>query len=71
MKKNAFAELFYEQCAGVTSGHMAHIPNNPVLFSMLSAATGSSATTYACSKVEFSEFLRCAADMLESPEPHE
>lgn len=34
------ARLFQEQCVGTYSGHMASIPNNPVLFSIFIALFG-------------------------------
>jgi len=34
----AIANLFYEQCMGTHSGHMANIPNNPVLMSICVAS---------------------------------
>jgi hypothetical protein len=59
------AEFFYEQCAGTTSGHMAAIPNNPVLFGLVSACAGKSGSTHACSRPEFAALLREAAAYLE------
>ena len=31
---NEMAELFYEQCCGESAGHMAMIPNSPILKSI-------------------------------------
>lgn len=36
------ANVIKEQCIGVTSGHMAHIPNNPILYSIFYAISGKS-----------------------------
>jgi len=61
------AELFYQQCAGSTTGHMAMIPNNPVLHGMLSAAYPDFACgVHACSKEQFAEFLQQASEALRS-----
>ena len=65
MNDDTLAKFFYEQCAGVTSGHMAPIPNNPVLFGLLSAATGTRDNNYAASQTEFAELLREIADWLD------
>jgi len=60
------ARIFYEQCAGTTPGHMANVPNNPILFSILSAVTKpGSKNAYACSKESFSTTLRKIADALD------
>ena len=63
--EEAFATLFYEQCAGTTAGHMAPIPNNPVLFSMVKAKMNNHSHTHAASKNEFAELLREIARTLE------
>ena len=55
------SDIFYEQMCGSTSGHMAHVPNNPVLFSMMKVFSGSSDNVYAASKTEFAELLRSIA----------
>lgn len=34
----SIATLFYEQCMGRYSGHMANIPNNPILDSICKAS---------------------------------
>lgn len=60
MKK--LANVFYEMCLGITSGHMANIPNNPILFSIFSAI---SENGYQMGKVEFAKTLREFADALE------
>ena len=67
MKSEAMAELFYDQCAGSTSGHMANVPNNPVLFSLVScAADGKPDNCRAASKKNFALMLREMADHLEN-----
>ena len=64
-KEDALAKFFYEQCAGVTNGQMALIPNNPVLFGLLSAVTGTKDNCYAASQTDFAKFLRETADWLD------
>ena len=64
-KEDALAEFFYEQCAGTTSGHMALIPNNPVIFGLVRAVTGTSDNCHAASQTEFAELLRDMADFLD------
>jgi hypothetical protein len=44
------AEFIYEQMAGEQSGHMAMIPNNPMMFSLLKACG-------VCDKRDFGQFL--------------
>ena len=44
------AQFFYEQCRGEYKGHMARIPNNPVLHGFCSAHDANS-------EVEFANFL--------------
>jgi hypothetical protein len=51
------AEFFMEQCAGTYTGHMANIPNNPVLFGIIQAHR-------AMDKQDFARFLRQVADQL-------
>ena len=64
---NPLAEFFYEQCAGATSGHMAMIPNNPIMFSLIAVFTGGvNNTRHAATKEEFQEFLRYMADELDA-----
>lgn len=65
MKDDTLAKFFYEQCAGVTNGHMSPIPNHPVLFGLLRAATGTRDHCYAASQTEFAELLREIADWLD------
>ena len=62
----AIAEFFYEQCAGSTTGHMAMLPNNPVMFGLIKAHSGKKDNCYASTKTEFSAFLRKIADELDS-----
>ena len=68
----ALAEFFYEQCVGTQPGHMALLPNNPILFSLLenvaNANTGGvtmSRNHHAMTKPEFAIFLRNVADTLD------
>ena len=61
----AMSELFYEQCAGTTSGHMAMIPNSPILFGITAAQCGNPVGHNAASKEDFAAFLRDAADWLD------
>lgn len=65
MKDNTLAAFFYEQCAGVTRGHMAPIPNNPMLFGLVQAATGTRDDSYAASQTDFVKLLREIADQLD------
>lgn len=51
------AKVFYDQCMGDYPGHMANIPNNPVLMSIC-VASG------ATNKKTFIEFLKQVADQL-------
>lgn len=66
MNEKTLAKYFYEQCAGTHSGHMANIANNPVLFGLISAATGRNDNCYAATKNEFAKLLRDIAYQLES-----
>ena len=59
----AMAELFYDQCAGDSNGHMATIPNSPILNSILIAHKARD------TKAQFAEFLREVADQLTKEEP--
>ncbi len=52
------AYLFYDQCCGVSNGHMAEIPNSPIIKSM-AVVHGVS------SKKQFADFLREVADCLD------
>lgn len=55
----SMAKFFMDQCMGETDGHMAAIPNNPVLFGICMAhEVGNTA--------KFAEFLRDVADKLET-----
>lgn len=63
------AKVFYEMCAGSHSGHMANIPNNPVIYSILRAMSeGRDDQCYAMSLSEFAITLRDMADAIESRE---
>lgn len=64
MSMNTLANFFYEQCAGTTTGHMANIPNNTVLFSLMRAYSKSQDQQYALTKVEFANLLRDIATEL-------
>lgn len=52
------ADLFYDQCVGSTDGHMAAIPNSPVLWS-IAVANNAHGT-----KEQFADFLYGIADRL-------
>ena len=65
MNEKTLAKFFYEQCAGTHSGHMANIANNPVLFGLISAATGTNDNFYAASQTSFAQLLREMADQLD------
>jgi len=60
------AKFFYEQCAGTTAGHMANIPNNPVLFSLIQGFSSGHKNINAVEQEDFIKFLRLIADELES-----
>ena len=68
MNEKALAKFFYEQCAGTYSGHMSHIANNPVLFGLISASTGTKDQDqcYAATQAAFAKLLREMADQLDS-----
>ena len=66
MNEKALAKFFYEQCAGTYSGHMSHIANNPVLFGLISASTGTKDQYYAATQAAFAKLLREMADQLDS-----
>lgn len=55
----AIANLFFDQCYGTYSGHMANVPNNPVLMSICSASGVTGQNT-------FKEFLLKVAEELET-----
>ena len=55
----ALASYFYEQCAGTYTGHMANVPNNPVLNGLVRACGAES-------KKDFADLLRRFADALDS-----
>ena len=65
MSNETLAKFFYDQLAGTTSGHMAAIPNNPVMWGLLQAQSGSRDNLYAITKADFAEFLRGIADSLD------
>ncbi len=66
----AMAEFFYEQCAGSTSGHMAMLPNNPVVYGLIKAHTGTRDNCHAATKTDFAVLLRKMADELtDGPTP--
>jgi len=56
------AQFFYQQCAGETNGHMASIPNNPVIYGLIQAHK-------AMSPDDFARFLRQVADCLTKEQP--
>lgn len=58
------AEFFYEQCAGTTTGHMAMIPNNPVIYGLIKASSNTHGSDHAASQTEFAAILRKIADDL-------
>ena len=51
------AILFYELCAGETSGHMAMIPNNPTLYGLCRAHG-------VVTQKDFAEMLKAIANEL-------
>lgn len=55
---HSMAKLFYDQCFGTTDGHMAAIPNNPVLNSIV-VASG------VRTQEQFADFIREVADWLD------
>ena len=57
------AELFFQQCCGSYSGHMAMIPNNPVLHSIF-IACGINAEHDRDSRAKFAAKLRQIADAI-------
>ncbi|WP_299076604.1 hypothetical protein [uncultured Paraglaciecola sp.] len=58
----ALANYFYEQCTGGYDGHMATVPNNPVIYGLMFACG-------ATSKKDFAEQLRQFADALDLTQP--
>jgi len=58
----AVAEFFMDQCMGETSGHMSMIPNNPVLFGLVSAHR-------ARTKEDFAAFLIDVSNQLMKVQP--
>jgi hypothetical protein len=56
------AEYFMEQCMGEVNGHMAAIPNNPVLFGLCKAHRINS-------KEHFAAFLIDVANQLTKEQP--
>lgn len=63
--KQRIAKLFYDQCLGGYSGHMASIPHNPQINSIVSAFCETR------NKKGFIKFLRECADALETLETDE
>lgn len=59
------ASFVYEQIAGTNCGHMANLPNNAVLFSLLATHSKQPDNCYAMSKTEFVAFLKGVVDALE------
>lgn len=62
MVSQAMAYYFYEQICGQHNGHMAAIPNNPVLYGLVAAHCAER-------KEDFTRFLRQVADELEKESP--
>lgn len=58
----AVATYFYEQVCGMYSGHMAGIPNNPVLYGLAKAHRVDT-------HEDFARFLRQCADQLTKEQP--
>jgi len=58
------AKFFYDQVVGAQVGHMANIPNNPVLSSLVCAQTGE----YSPTEAQFAAMLREIADCLDGGE---
>ena len=56
------AKYFYDQCSGMYNGHMAAIPNNPVLYGLMVAHGVNT-------KEDFARFLRQVADQLTKKQP--
>lgn len=61
----SIGKLFYEQLAGSTSGHMAMVPNNPLMWSFLSVPSSIHNNCYAINEIEFIEFLKTVIKDLE------
>ena len=59
----ALAEYFYDQCAGSYTGHMANVPNNPVLHGLMLACGVKS-------KKDFASQLRKFADAIDPDSSH-
>jgi hypothetical protein len=57
----ALAELFYQQCVGTYSGHMASIPNNPTIACIFAACK-------ADGRHEFADQIRKFADAIDEAE---
>lgn len=68
MNNKTLARFFYEQCAGSTTGHMAMVPNNPVIFGLIKACSNHSDNSYAATEMDFAEILRGMADSLDESE---
>ena len=60
------AKFFYEQCAGTSTGHMAMIPNSPVMFGLVKAYSGVKDNCYAATQKQFAKMLREMADSLDN-----
>jgi len=58
------AKFFMDQIVGLHNGHMASIPNNPVLQSMIIAYFG----TYKIDSEQFREFLNGVSEALRKEE---
>mgnify|MGYP006073817025 CR=1 FL=1 len=65
MNSNTLALFFYAQCAGSTPGHISFVPNNPVLYSLILAASGGGTTQYAATIPQFANMLREIAEELD------
>ncbi len=61
MVSESVAVFFFEQCHGERPGHLANMPNNPVLQGLLKAHDVNS-------KKDFVDFLRRAANRLNKDE---
>ena len=63
---NKISKFFYSQCCGMYSGHMAAIPNNPLLFSLFSSFGQHEG--HSLSEKAFANALRSIADSLDPRE---
>ena len=64
--EKVMAKFFYEQCVGSTSGHMAMVPNNPMLFTLAKAYSMSNDSHHAATEAEFSAMLLEIVDALKT-----